>query len=261
MLKGAWYVTEKELVNQAAKHLSVELDPTDGKDERRASYDAATRKLGSFFLTPDFILFLEKNGFEMGMGKDALRAKMFYVTDRACGNTTIGGAYYSHNWAWNTEEKPEKGKYCLEPHVTLSINQRERGIEILPDVDGNNSGGPAWPETHRRMAWAIASYFPDAGPILKLFAEKKTGPVVLSFSEFGCAGIRSVGVLFSEYFNGNDMIHELARSSLSPFAPEPYIDRRDEGAGSMLFIPEQFHSALYAQWKEQIEDHRAKLAV
>lgn len=262
MFKQEQFILEKELIAQAAKHLSVQLDPTDGKDEHLFSYNATTRALGAFSLTPQFIAFLEKNGFEVGNGTGD-RKNMFYVTDRACGNTTVNGVYNSHNWAWDRKKADEKDSYQFEPKVMLSVNATERGVELSPEVSGNNSGGPVWGRTIRRMAWALATHFPEVHPALKMFAASQDGAVVLPFADFGHAGIRSVSALFDEYFGGSgkNAVRELAKSRMSPFVPQPYIDDEALARGSTFFLLEQFHGALRRQWQEQLEAHRRSLAV
>ena len=258
MLKQKQFILEKELIAHAAKYLSTPLDPT-YKNNPYSSYEAATQALGSFPLTLEFIAFLEKNGFGVGNGTGDC-ANMFYVTDRACGNTVVAGVYNSHNWAWDRKKTDEESSYQFNPTVILSVNPEERGVELTPKVSGNNSGGPVWEKTIRRMAWAIATPFPYALPVIKMFAASQNDTVILPFSDFGCAGIKSVDDLFREYFNSNNAVCELVQTQISPFTPRPYIDYQEKARGSMFFLPERLHGALRKQWQEQLESYRSSLA-
>lgn len=251
MEKAIKLMTKKELIQKAAESrgLSIIL-PKDGKEFR----EIESEPVGIFGLQRDNLNTLTKFGFEVKSGN-----RLVYL----CGNSKQNDPewFLSDSWCWKDQLT------CFEILIKLvfSINEKKRGVVVIPHVGGNWSGGAVHKPTINRLIKALASLFKKLplAPALKEVAEQEDCELVIHWGEMGLGGLMSVGYLFREFLGYNnsnsDLISDLARTNISPFEPNPAI--HDIYCENVFFVPEADQPELFKIWRRQLEEFKRKISI
>ena len=245
-LLAANFAKDSSLIHRAAFLREVQLKNEPRKHTSYLKYDSMS--VGTFTLNDGFLAALKKEGFTFEVGKKPPHDTMRYLS----GNSNQKGAeiFESDCWAWKREETDHK----VTIYFCLIVSERKRGVVCIPYSFGNCSGGPCHQPTINKFIKVVAEYFPNVHSLITDSANANDGQAVISWSTFGGAGVKSVGLLFEELYGKNEKIVCLARSTLSPFDPDPYAR-----AGAIwepkdrIFIPEKYQPLLFEQWKGQLK--------
>jgi hypothetical protein len=207
-----------------------------------------TANIAEYKLDTDLINALRPAGFTFEQGKDQ-SSDMVYLAGHSY-QTNIG-TFYSDSWAWNKSEK--------NPFITvgfyMSASGEKRGIEAIPHVWGNCSGGASHQPTINKLVRAIANFFSDCHQIIKRMNETDDYPVI-QWNELSLGGLQSLSTLFKEKYGNNKIVYQnLAESNFSPFNPDPRSISRKENH----FVPESIQHKLMKQWEKQLQEFKNSL--
>lgn len=251
-LLAANFAKDSSLIHRAAFSREVQLKNEPIKHTSYLEFDSVP--VWKFKLNDEFLAALQKRGFTFEIGKKYPHDTMRYLS----GNSNQRGAeiFESDCWAWKREETNHELTICFR----LSVSEHKRGVVCVPHSFGNCSGGPCHQPTINRFVKVVAEHFPNVHLLVTDSANANDGKAVILWSSFGEAGIKSVGLLFDELYGKNEKVNILARSTLSPFDPNPYAR---EGPmwepKDRIFIPERYQSFLFEQWKEQLRSFQNSL--
>lgn len=246
------FMKESDLIKRAASYKKLTL--RDKQREHTSYPEFDSENVGTFNLSEDFIKALEKRGFSFGASPDPVREKMIYLS----GNSNQRGreVFDSDCWAW---DKTKIDNPQITIYFRLLVAEDKRGVICTPDVWGNCSGGACHMPTINNLVRVAAEHFPDAHPLIREAANTNFQPVIF-WGDINMAGIKSVLKLFYEAYGHNDWVISLAKSSLSPFDPNPYLERSILEVNNRPFVPESEQPRLFEQWKAQLESFRNSLA-
>lgn len=164
----------------------------------------------------------------------------------------------SNYWNFKAEGISHKFHMCISLGVTLRLNQRERGIVLLPFAFGTFLS-PSDHLPNFRMFKALTDSDKDAPDVAKDIAKSDDECIVVSWTELGLGGIRSISGLFAEFAHGNGDVEKLARMAEEVFAPQPYP--KHSHPLSELYIAETAQPDLLRAWQAQLKAYRTRLAV
>jgi len=227
-----------ELIEKAAASRSLTV-----KGDRR---EFETEDVGTYKLDEGLLKALGKVGFTFKPGVIPPHNAMVYLDGHS--NQKGQEVFDSDCWDW---KRTEKNPY-LAVRLRLSVSERERGIVAVPHVGGNCIGGACHRPTINKLVIAIASYFPDAHPLLKEMT-LDSYPII-NWNSIGLGGVRSISHLFEEWRHGhNELVSKLANSNISPFSPDPTL------AGHNYFVVESDQPGLFGQWEKQLQEFKNRL--
>lgn len=238
------FIRRQELIERAAatEGLTVKKNREDGRESE-------TEVIGTYKLDKELLEALRKVGFTFEPGRTPPHDTMIYLS----GNSNQKGQeiFESDCWAWKRTEED----YQLTVYLKLSVSERERGVLAIPEVWGNCEGGACHRPTINKLVMAIASYFPDAHPLLKEVTTDSY-PVV-HWGDIGLGGIRSAGTLFEELFGHSEPVSRLASSNVSPFV----LDPKQTGCDYFYnyFVAEPDQPRLFKHWRRQLQEYKNRL--
>ncbi len=241
------FLRRQELIERAAAAKGLTIKERDkGKDEPE------TEVIGTYNLDKGLLETLRKVGFTFEPGRTPPHDTMVYLS----GNSNQKGQeiFDSDCWCWKRAGEAVKNPQ-LAVYLKLSVDERERGVVAVPEVWGNCDGGACHRLTINKLVMVIASYFPDAHPLLK---EMTTDLYpVIHWGDIGLGGIRSAGMLFKELFGHSKFVSELASSNVSPFV----LDPKQTGCDYFYnyFVAEPDQPRLFRQWRRQLQEYKNKL--
>ncbi len=236
-------IAESELIRKAAAFMSLVLKDEPREHTSYLTFDSLS--VDSFSLNDrGFISALEKAGFTFGPGVGASRKEIVYLD----GGSNQKGAeiFESDCWSWTRKEANPR----LDVRFRLSISEERRGVVCLPEVWGNCGGGACHQPTIQKFVEVVAIYFVEAHALIKECVKAKPCPVI-SWSDIGLGGVKSVEHLFQELFGKNANVLKLAYSNISPFNPDPRNWPRKE---DKLFVLEPDQPKLFKQWRTQLQE-------
>jgi hypothetical protein len=82
------------------------------------------------------------------------------------------------------------------------------------------------------------------------------GSLVVTWTDLGLGGIRTMTNLFAEFAGSNDTIQQLGRSG-QVFDPNPHQEYAQPG--DELFIIEPAQPGVFAAWRAQLKQYRGRL--
>lgn len=244
------FVKESFLIGRAAELNKLTISAEPRKNSGYPEFDS--EPIGMFKLDKDFLATLEKHGFTFRPGTKPPHNEMVYLA----GHSDQRGAevFESDCWAWKrTETDPQ-----LNVRFLLNVSERKRGVVCKPHVWGNCSGGACHQPTIDRFVKVVSEHFSGLHLLIKTAANIETPPVIY-WSEIELGGIRSVGLLFDELFGRNEKVMKLARSTLSPFDPNPNPQGAVFEVKDRLFVLEAYQPQLFRQWREQLRTFKESL--
>lgn len=244
------FIKESFLINRAAELNNLTIPEEPAKNHSYPEFD--TEPVRTFKLDRDFIAALEKHGFTFGPGTRSPHNEMVYLA----GHSNQRGAeiFETDCWAWKrTETDPQ-----LNIRFNLRVSEGKRGVMCVPHVWGNCSGAAVHQPTIDKLVKAVSEHFSDLHTLIMVAANVETPPIIY-WSEIELGGIKSVGWLFNELFGRNEKAMELARSTLSPFDPNPNTQGRIWEVKDRLFVLEAYQPKLFRQWREQLEAFKTSL--
>lgn len=251
-LLAANFAKDSSLIHRAAFSRGVQLKNEPRKHASYPEFDSTP--VWKFVLNDEFLAALQKQGFTFEVGKKPPHDTMRYLSGNS--DQRRVEIFESDCWAWKREETNHK----LEIWFRLSVSEHKRGVVCVPESFGNCHGGPCHQPTINRFVKVVAEHFPNVHSLITDSANANDGRVVISWSSFGEAGIKSVGRLFDELYGSNKKVKNLAQSTLSPFDPNPYgCEGPIWEPEDRIFIPEKYQSLLFEQWKEQLRSFQNSL--
>ncbi len=155
---------------------------------------------------------------------------------------------------WNFKTTGEKTDELLfDIGLIAFLRQKARGIVLIPHVSSPFLS-PADTLPQYRVFVVISGFDPQAHPIIHQIAINK-GEKIVSWTDIGLGGIRSIQELFLEFTSGNKELERLARSCVSPFDPDPF----PRTSVSDKYLPEPHQQALFELWNKQLERFKQKI--
>lgn len=163
---------------------------------------------------------------------------------------------------WNfwppRDAKPGQGKLDLRIGLSAGfcIKDRARGIILVPLAHGTCLS-PSDHLPNFRMFKALTDNDPNAIFVAREIAASD-GAIVVSWTELGLGGIRSISTLFAEFAGKNEYVQRLGRVC-EVFDPLPYPCHQQPG--DEVYVVEPAQPNLFEAWDQQLKDYRGKLAV
>lgn len=158
---------------------------------------------------------------------------------------------------WNFKEvEGQEHRFDLRMtlHAGLNISTEDRGVVLGPVAYGTFLS-PADHLPHFRMFQALTNQDGNALPVARELAGSD-GNILVTWTELGLGGIRSIQDLFEEFAGGNESIERIARRQ-EVFAPVPYPAHQN--LADKLFIAEPAQPKVLRAWRAQLEEYRASL--
>jgi hypothetical protein len=216
---------------------------------------ATTKPLYTFGLRGVLLDHIKASGFELDMREDGITTLRLANADYP----VVPGYCHSNYWNFRTNKQREGERVDrleLGLHLKLGASERLRGVVCRPFVAGTFlSAGDQVPHnilTKVLVQWRVRKDL-DVHPLVSVAAQM--GEAVVQFADIGLGGLRTTARLFTEFTAERRMVEQLARSSLSPFAPAPYTH-----ADTVWFVPEPGQAALMDEWRRQLAEFRSSLA-
>jgi len=241
LVPGKDVFTAEELLKKAAAFLGLEL-------KYISSFRATSNSIKEYVLDGRLLKALAEKRIVRHNRPDDI----FTLADENPQESTPG---WSPSNFWNFKLFKD-GKKGYDLRVALQANfrivQSKRGVMFWPMVPGGFiSAGDSLP--NYRMFKVLVENDESAPEIAKRLAESD-GEIVVTWTDIGLGGIRTMVDLFEEFSVGKDAIKQVARSARI-FEPAPY------GRTTDLFIAEPAQPRVMQTWKKQLEQYRVSLAV
>ncbi len=240
------FYTLSDLFKSVAKLMGLKL--RDAETSRVIS-----RPLRSYTLDHTLMAALAKQGIRQHPRTD----DTITLADENPQNETPG--YHPSNY-WNFKRPDGENGVAPELRIDLCVellmNFKERGIVLLPRAQGGGVS-PVDPLPNFRMFRALTEADPKPLRVAKRIAANEGG-VVVTWSDLGLGGLRTLSMLFNEFKGGNENIETLARK-VGVFEPNPYALLRN--GGSLEFVPERAQPLIFRAWNFQLENYRESLIV
>lgn len=241
------------LVSEIKEHLFTEEDLI----KKALASKNLTLKQSNPFFSDTIITYLLNGVFLEGLEKNG-----FKLTKRDDGVITLSDEYSSHTGInscyWNFRNREgEKDELALALGVGAAVNQRQRGVVLMPHAPGTFLS-PAAIDPQKRVFEVAVQVSPTTPPIVHEIVNFD-GEITVSWTEFGLGGIRDLKGLFREFSNRDDMIEQLCRSGISPFWFNPFTSTMKDGLSfkeDKLFLPEPFQPMLFHIWTEQLKEFK-----
>jgi hypothetical protein len=170
----------------------------------------------------------------------------------------------------NNRQKPRPG-FCASDYwnfsneqprqVTLSlgfnIGEKERGVFVFPHTMATGaSAADHLPQF--RLFKALVESGGEFPQVAHKIAESN-GHIIVTWTDLGIAGLRSLSKLFEEFSQGRDEIEELARMR-DMFIPQPHGERHSSSAKEKYAI-ESVQPRIMKGWSEQLEAYCLRLTL
>lgn len=241
------FMKESELIKRVAKSRNLILSGKHREHSSCLEFDSDI--IGTFNLDDGFVSALQNHSFSFGPSTDSTRDGMIYLS----GNSDQRGkeVFESDCWSW----KGTKTDLQLTISFRLLVAEEKRGVVCTPHVWGNCSGGACHIPTINNFVRVVAEHFPGTHPLIREAVNGNFQPVIF-WGNINMAGVKSIGLLFYEVYGQNRKVDALARSSLSPFDPNPYPPYSFFEVADRSFVPESDQPRLSRQWKEQLESFK-----
>lgn len=214
-----------------------------------------TKPFKTYKLSSERLDYLSRLGIKRQDRPDC-RNEIFTLVD---GNPQVPVPGFVPSNYWNFKEiDGKKGIFDLTISLQfkLRLGTKERGIVFIPQAHGTfvSAGDPL---PNFRMFKALVEQDASAPAVAREIA-KSEGQVVVSWTEMGLGGIRSLRSLFEEFAKGKQSIMNLGTSS-RVFNPAPFFQFQTQKDGDEVFITEKAQPKLFAAWRTQIKEYRAEL--
>lgn len=240
---GVDYFTLLEIIRMAAVHKGLELDESCG-------FRGYSKPIKEYIINDEILAVLEKGNIKRQDRSDC-EGKLFTLVDE---NPQEGGPRYSPGNYWNFQLlESDKSKFDLRVklHIYLYIDVKKRGVVLIPKGFGPYVS-PFDSLSHFRMFAKLADSDDKAPAVAKELAASD-GSIVISWTELGLGGIRSLSQLFSEFAGDNERIARLGELG-EVFDPIP--NPRYEQPKDKLFITEPAQPKLFQVWRAQLNEYR-----
>lgn len=155
-----------------------------------------------------------------------------------------------------TRRKNLKFDLRIDLSVELRVDQRERGVVLVPQASGTFLS-PSDPLPNFRMFKALVEIVGEMPYVAREIASY--GNVVVSWNDPGLGGLRSLMELYREFSGGKPALEELARRD-GIFDPSPF-PASNSPVSAVRYVAETEQPRLFRRWKEELEEYRAKLAL
>lgn len=222
------------------------------------SLGANSETIITYILDGELLDFLEKRGIKRQDRSDTHNT-IFTIVDENP-QKEVPGVGPSNYWNFKVSASNQGKQFNLriDLRVFFRIHNRERGIALTPLAVGTFLSPCDHLPNFRMFKALVESSSGPLLPIVKEIAESDDGQAVVTWTDLGLGGIRSISDLFSEFVCGNKAISELARQG-NVFNLDPFL--RYRGSGGELFIAEPAQPKVFRMWKQQLEDYRDSLAL
>ena len=232
-------LTEQEIYLNALKYLGITKIEKEEGDYVRTSvvFGLSIKKIQKE---------LEKAGFVLARGTgDKHRENMMYLSHPDIKDSGRD-IFLVSNWSWKIYNDPE---FMAEVRLILHITEHHRGIMIQPVIYSATHGSPLYQPVIDELFKVIASSVDTDHQNLIADIAQHNCRYVLGWHRLNLGGLRSLSTLFKEWANssGKETIVDLAKSSVSPFDPNPYKDNHKR-----VYIEEKHQADLFTQWDEQL---------
>lgn len=231
------------LIKKAAEHKGLQLHEVASK--------AYSKNIIEYPLNDHLIIELANRGIRHHPRPDGI----FTLCDDNPQPKPLDGLTSSNYWNfWKDKSDHPKFDFRISLSFGFEHNVRKRGIVFWPRAYGTGvSAADNLPNF--RMFKALTECDNNALPIAKEIAASD-GFIIVTYSDIGLGGIRSMFELFQEFANNKDSVLQLSRNTkiFNP-APEPLYQQ----PGDRLFVVEPAQPKLFNIWTEQLTTYRQSL--
>lgn len=242
---GVDWFTLWQLFQKAAKHKGLKLP----------AQSTVCQPIKSYELNDDLLKILAKRNIRRQVRPDVNHPMLTLVDENS--QQPCSGFLPSNYWNFKWDDK--KKKLCLEIklYIELIFDERQRAVVLLPKTMASLlSPIDHWPNFRMFQALVEADEKPPA--IAKEIADTKTGQLLVTFTDLGLGGIRSLLDLFLlEFAYKNKTVVDLAQA-YPVFDPHP-LHRYREQTGRVL-IAEPAQPKIFQAWETQLKELRRKLS-
>lgn len=245
LVMGVDVFTRLDLLRQATAYKGLKLKEGVSK--------AYSEPIKAYILDDKLLAILAERGIKRQDRPDC-QNRIFTLVDENPQKDVPG---YAPSDYWNFELLEGDGRK-LDLSVSLSVgfnlNIEKRGIVFWPQAHGSFvSAADRLPNF--RMFKALVENDDEAPAVAKELAASD-GSIVVSWTDLGFGGIRSLADLFAEFAGRNDTIVQLGRDQ-KVFDPVPNL--RYQQPGDELFVVEPAQPRVIQTWREQLNEYRACL--
>jgi hypothetical protein len=245
LVPGKNCFTALDLLQRAAKHKGLPLQDSGqfARSESFCTHDLNEKRLK----------LLKEKGFELKSRPDCHYETVTLVDN----NPQVSRPGYAASNYWNFKRK--EGSESFNLRISLSVNlricQTERGIILSPNASGTFLS-PSDFLPNFRMFKALTESDAKALAVAKELAASE-GEIIVTWTELGLGGMRSLRDLFDEFAGTNEMISMLSCNS-DILDPVPHVDRQSDD--EKMWVCEPAQPRLFKTWRQQIKSYRDSLA-
>lgn len=238
--------TRSDLMAMAAKRQGLKLWPN------KIESAPQSQPIRVYKLESEHLASLEKHGIRHEPRPDGI----FTLVDHGHQEPAPGHAP-SNYWNFKREEGKLEFDLSISLGVVLVMNKRRRGIELWPSAHGSFLS-PVDKLPNLRMFQALVENDKKAPAVAKRIIASGKGSLVVSWTDLGLGGIRSIGDLFCEFTSGNKRVDDLANHHYV-FFPDPRPVRQQ--TSEELFITEPAQPDLFETWWKQLKNYQQSLSL
>lgn len=248
LVAGVDRFTLLELFRRAAAHKGLTLH--EGADT------AYSEPIKQYKLNPKLLTALAERKIRRQQHPDC-ENEIFTLVDENQQKKVDG---YAPSNYWNFKlVKGGDGKFDLQIAlcVGFTLNIERRGIVFCTLAHGTFlSASDRLPNF--RMFKALTENDKNAPAVAKELAESDNGSIVVSWTDLGLGGIRSLAGLFVEFARNNNALNRLGLRG-EVFDPQPHP--QFQPPGDKMFVVEPAQPKLFDTWRAQLNDYRSGLTV
>lgn len=172
--------------------------------------------------------------------------KIYTLADESC----------THSNYWNFPLPEGGGAYDLRIRLeaVLRLDISRRGIVIVPQAHGTCTS-PISDQAHFHMFKALVEGCNKRTPAIAKELASSGGNLVVTFTDLGLGGLRSLSDLFREFTHGNQNVWRIGDEG-NVFNPRPLGYN-----GQDPFVAEPAQPRLFQAWRQQLDTYRESLRV
>ena len=235
LIQGEDFFSELDLIRKAAVHKGLEL--VEGAER------PYSKPIKTYVLDDKLLFILEQHNFKRTRSDD-----IFTLFDE--------GSKSRDYWSFKLLEG-EKHKFDLriKLSVLFQLNFRRRGIVFMPQAHGSFFS-PCSYVANLRMFKVLVDNDVEVYSIAKEVSAND-GSMVVTWTDLGLGGIRSIVDLFFEFASHKEAVIDLARQDKRIFNPNPYPFRNE--IESRMFIAEPAQPKVFEVWRNQHNEYLESL--
>lgn len=242
LVPGQDVFTERQLLERALSHMGVGL----GNDIH------SSENLLQITLEQPHLAILARHNIKRQ--NRAGNTDYFYLIDENPQQIVPG---WSPSCGWSYKRKEDKSfDLTTSIYAHLAISNEFRGIVLTPKVSGTGASACDLLPNVRMCKALVEVVGDDAHAAAKVMAAAEDGAHVVSWTDMGLGGIRSMADLFHEFRRGNEELRRLADSH-RVFDPDPWPEFIL--SHEKRFVVEHQQPRTFVQWRSQLAQYKNSL--